>query len=172
MNTVIPTALMVAGSDSGGGAGIQADLKAFAACGVYGMSVLTAITAQNTCGVTAVRDLDAEIIAAQMQAVFDDIPVLVDNYKLGKAQTAHQRALNNDRQISSRISDVMNPNKSLQDRFLSFLTPFYLQSFCLLLQYKLHHLLRFPYIHLNMLHKLDLKQLHQHLLKCQYIQLS
>ncbi len=75
MNTVIPTALTVAGSDSGGGAGIQADLKAFAACGVYGMSVLTAITAQNTCGVTAVRDLDAEIIAAQMQAVFDDIPV-------------------------------------------------------------------------------------------------
>lgn len=51
--------------------------------------------------------------------VFDDIPVLVDNYKLGKAQTAHQRALNNDRQISSRISDVMNPNKSLQDRFFN-----------------------------------------------------
>lgn len=51
--------------------------------------------------------------------VFDDIPVLVDNYKLGKAQTAHQRALNNDRQISNRISDVMNPNKSLQDRFFN-----------------------------------------------------
>lgn len=51
--------------------------------------------------------------------VFDDIPVLVDNYKLGKAQTAHQRALNNDRQISSRISDVLNPNKSLQDRFFN-----------------------------------------------------
>lgn len=51
--------------------------------------------------------------------VFDDIPVLVDNYKLGKAQTAHQRALNNDRQISNRISDVLNPNKSLQDRFFN-----------------------------------------------------
>lgn len=51
--------------------------------------------------------------------VFDDIPVLVDNYKLGKAQTAHQRALNNDRQISSRINDVLNPNKSLQDRFFN-----------------------------------------------------
>lgn len=49
--------------------------------------------------------------------VFDDIPVLIDNYKLGKAQTAHQRALNNDRQISNRIADVMNPRASLQDRF-------------------------------------------------------
>lgn len=51
--------------------------------------------------------------------VFDDIPVLVDNYKLGKASTAHQRALNNDRQISSRISDVLNPNASLKDRFFN-----------------------------------------------------
>lgn len=71
----VPTALTVAGSDSGGGAGIQADLKAFAACGVYGLSVLTAITAQNTCGVREVRDLDAGIIAAQLQAVCADIPV-------------------------------------------------------------------------------------------------
>lgn len=52
-------------------------------------------------------------------SVFDDIPVLIDNYKLGKAQTAHQRALNNDRQISSRINDVFNPRKSLQDRFFN-----------------------------------------------------
>lgn len=51
--------------------------------------------------------------------VFDDIPVLVDNYKLGKAQTAHQRALNNDRQISNRIADVMNPRESLENRFFN-----------------------------------------------------
>lgn len=68
-------ALTIAGSDSGGGAGIQADLKTFSALGVYGASVLTAITAQNTLGVSAVEDISAAMIAAQMQAVFDDIPV-------------------------------------------------------------------------------------------------
>lgn len=52
-------------------------------------------------------------------SVFDDIPVLIDNYKLGKANTAHQRALANDRQISSRISDVLNPRENLQDRFFN-----------------------------------------------------
>lgn len=69
------TALTVAGSDSGGGAGIQADLKTFSALGVFGMSVITAITAQNTCGVTNIRELDEEIIADQISAVFSDIPV-------------------------------------------------------------------------------------------------
>jgi hydroxymethylpyrimidine/phosphomethylpyrimidine kinase len=68
-------ALTIAGSDSGGGAGIQADLKTFAAHGVYGMSAITAITAQNTCGVTNIRELDAEIIEDQIAAVFSDIPV-------------------------------------------------------------------------------------------------
>ncbi len=66
-------ALTIAGSDSGGGAGIQADLKTFAALGVYGTSVLTAITAQNTVGVTAVHDIPVEIIAAQLDAVLGDI---------------------------------------------------------------------------------------------------
>lgn len=66
-------ALTIAGSDSGGGAGIQADLKTFAALGVYGTSVLTAITAQNTVGVTAVHDVPVEIIAAQLDAVLGDI---------------------------------------------------------------------------------------------------
>ncbi|MEG6584646.1 bifunctional hydroxymethylpyrimidine kinase/phosphomethylpyrimidine kinase [Dendrosporobacter sp. 1207_IL3150] len=69
------TALTIAGSDSSGGAGIQADLKTFAALGVFGMSVITAITAQNTCGVTNIRDMDAEIIVDQIDAIYDDIKV-------------------------------------------------------------------------------------------------
>jgi hydroxymethylpyrimidine/phosphomethylpyrimidine kinase len=67
------TALTIAGSDSGGGAGIQADLKTFAAHGVYGTSALTAITAQNTLGVTAVYTLPADIVTAQIEAVAGDI---------------------------------------------------------------------------------------------------
>jgi hydroxymethylpyrimidine/phosphomethylpyrimidine kinase len=65
--------MTVAGSDSGGGAGIQADLKTFAALGVYGTSALTAITAQNTQGVTAIHEVPTDIIAAQIQAVISDI---------------------------------------------------------------------------------------------------
>ena len=69
----VPTAMTIAGSDSGGGAGIQADLKTFAALGVYGTSVLTAITAQNTISVTAVHEVPTGIIAAQIDAVLSDI---------------------------------------------------------------------------------------------------
>ena len=69
----IPRALTIAGSDSGGGAGIQADLKTFAAFGVYGMSVLTAVTAQNTVGVFGVEELSTGLIAAQLDAVLTDI---------------------------------------------------------------------------------------------------
>lgn len=69
------TALTIAGSDSSGGAGIQADLKTFAAQGVYGMSVLTAVTAQNTCGVFAVQDIAPSLILAQLDAIYSDIPV-------------------------------------------------------------------------------------------------
>ena len=65
----IPRVLSIAGSDSGGGAGIQADLKAFAACGVHGMTAMTAITAQNTVGVTAVHPIPPEVILAQVRAV-------------------------------------------------------------------------------------------------------
>lgn len=68
-------ALTIAGSDSGGGAGIQADLKTFQELGVFGTSALTAITAQNTLGVHAVQPVDPETIAAQMRAVLDDLPV-------------------------------------------------------------------------------------------------
>ena len=71
----VRTALTIAGSDSGGGAGIQADLKTFSALGVFGMSAVTAITAQNTLGVTAVHEIPAEIVAAQIDAVVTDIGV-------------------------------------------------------------------------------------------------
>src|SRR5919202_1919642 len=69
----VKTALTIAGSDSGGGAGIQADLKTFSALGVYGMSVLAAITAQNTVGVRAVYELPPEVVAAQIDAVVEDL---------------------------------------------------------------------------------------------------
>ena len=68
-------ALTIAGSDSGGGAGIQADLKTFSALGVYGASAITAITAQNTCGVIAVAEVAPEMVAAQIGAVLDDLDV-------------------------------------------------------------------------------------------------
>lgn len=68
-------AVTIAGSDSGGGAGIQADLKTFSALGVYGASVLTALTAQNTLGVSAVHDVPAEFVAAQINAVYGDLAV-------------------------------------------------------------------------------------------------
>ena len=70
-----PIALTIAGSDSSGGAGIQADLKTFAACGVYGASVITALTAQNTRGVTGVHPVPAEFVTAQIDAVFDDLAI-------------------------------------------------------------------------------------------------
>ena len=66
-------AVTIAGSDSSGGAGIQADLKTFAALGVYGASVITALTAQNTQGVRAIHDVPADFIAAQIDAVFSDL---------------------------------------------------------------------------------------------------
>ena len=73
--------LTIAGSDSSGGAGIQADLKTFAALGTYGMSVITAVTAQNTCGVTMVQNIDLKVVEAQITAIFDDIRV--DAVKIG-----------------------------------------------------------------------------------------
>jgi len=78
--------LTIAGSDSSGGAGIQADLKTFAAHGTYGMSVITAITAQNTTGVTAIQNITPDVVAAQIDAVFSDIRV--DGVKVGMVSTA------------------------------------------------------------------------------------
>ena len=77
----VPVAMTIAGSDSGGGAGIQADLKTFSALGVYGASALTAVTAQNTVAVTAVHELPVEVIVAQIEAVVTDIGV--DSVKTG-----------------------------------------------------------------------------------------
>ena len=74
-------AVTIAGSDSGGGAGIQADLKTFSALGVYGASVVTALTAQNTRGVTAIHDVPPAFVRAQMDAVFSDL--CVDAVKIG-----------------------------------------------------------------------------------------
>src|SRR3954469_13559650 len=75
MARAIPAVLSVAGSDSGGGAGVQADLKAFAACGVHGMTAITALTAQNTVGVTGVHAVPGAFIVEQVRAVADDIGV-------------------------------------------------------------------------------------------------
>ncbi len=82
----VPTVLSIAGSDSGGGAGIQADLKAFARCGVHGMTAVTAITAQNTVGVEAVEAVSPQTIVAQVGAVAEDIGV--DAVKIGMLGTA------------------------------------------------------------------------------------
>ena len=80
------TALTIAGSDSSGGAGIQADLKTFLANGVYGMSAITALTAQNTCGVRAVLNSTADFLRGQLDAVFEDIPP--DAVKIGMVSSA------------------------------------------------------------------------------------
>jgi hydroxymethylpyrimidine/phosphomethylpyrimidine kinase len=105
----IPRVLSIAGSDSGGGAGIQADLKAFAACGVHGMTAVTAITAQNTVAVTAVHHVPPEIIEAQVSAVLTDIGV--DAVKIGMLGTAATieaviRALTG---LSSDVPVVLDP---------------------------------------------------------------
>src|SRR3954454_16610375 len=82
----VPAVLSIAGSDSGGGAGIQADLKAFARCGVHGMTAITALTAQNTVGVAAIHPVPGEVIIEQVRAVAEDIGV--DAVKIGMLGTA------------------------------------------------------------------------------------
>ncbi|MGU7814962.1 bifunctional hydroxymethylpyrimidine kinase/phosphomethylpyrimidine kinase [Burkholderia sp. AW49-1] len=86
MTHPIPNVLTIAGSDSGGGAGIQADIKTFSALGAYGASVITALTAQNTRGVTGVHTPDAAFVTAQLDAVFDDIRI--DAVKIGMLANA------------------------------------------------------------------------------------
>jgi len=86
MTRRIPAVLSIAGSDSGGGAGIQADLKAFARCGVHGMTAITALTAQNTTGVSAVHTTPPDFIVAQVRQVAGDIGV--DAVKIGMLGTA------------------------------------------------------------------------------------
>jgi hydroxymethylpyrimidine/phosphomethylpyrimidine kinase len=92
---MIPNVLTIAGSDPSGGAGIQADLKTFSALGTYGMSAITALTVQNTQGVRAVQVIDPAFVAAQIDAIFDD--VRVDAVKIGMVATAEIAAAIADR---------------------------------------------------------------------------
>jgi hydroxymethylpyrimidine/phosphomethylpyrimidine kinase len=96
-----PVALTIAGSDSGGGAGIQADLKTFAVHGVFGTSVVTALTAQNTRQVRRIWPVDPDCVAAQLDAVLDDLPVAA--VKTGMLATAPVVAL-----VAARAADLPN----------------------------------------------------------------
>src|SRR5881275_861691 len=96
----IKRVLTIAGSDSGGGAGIQADLKAFAAAGAYGMSAIVALTAQNTVGVSAVHELPPEFVTAQLDAVFSDIGV--DAAKTGMLFS---------RRVIDAVADFLGPRR-------------------------------------------------------------
>ena len=86
-----PVVLTIAGSDCSGGAGIQADLKTMSAFDVYGMSVITAVTAQNTCGVTGVQNVTGEMIRLQLEAVMSDI--MPDTVKIGMRQMQWKQLL-------------------------------------------------------------------------------
>jgi hydroxymethylpyrimidine/phosphomethylpyrimidine kinase len=98
-------ALTIAGSDSSGGAGIQADLKSFAANGVFGMSVITAVTAQNTQGVFAVEDISTEVIEKQIDAVFDDIEV--DAVKTGMVSRIETIEVISGRLLKYRAKNIV-----------------------------------------------------------------
>ncbi len=109
--------LTIAGSDSGGGAGIQADIKAMSANGTYAMSVITAVTAQNTQGITAIHDLPATIVEAQIDAVFNDFDVAA--VKTGMLSSASivslvSRALRHHR-VPHLVVDPVMVSKSGQD---------------------------------------------------------
>jgi hydroxymethylpyrimidine/phosphomethylpyrimidine kinase len=100
-------ALTIAGSDSGGGAGIQADLKTFSALGVYGASVITAVTAQNTQAVTAVHDIPVDIVTKQIQAVLDDINVAA--IKVGMLSSSEIILAVSEQLSQSNIPVVLDP---------------------------------------------------------------
>ncbi|MBS0533654.1 MAG: bifunctional hydroxymethylpyrimidine kinase/phosphomethylpyrimidine kinase [Proteobacteria bacterium] len=105
---MIPVVVTIAGSDSGGGAGIQADLKTFAANGVYGTSVLTALTAQNTQGVSAIHDVPLVFVAAQLEAIFSDFDVAaVKIGMLSRAETIRVVAADLRRRAAKYI--VLDP---------------------------------------------------------------
>jgi hydroxymethylpyrimidine/phosphomethylpyrimidine kinase len=103
----VPRCLTIAGSDSGGGAGIQADLKAFAAAGCHGMSVVVALTAQNTVGVTAVHEAPVEFVQVQLDAVFSDIGA--DAAKTGMLFSAEIVEAVADFLVASPIPLVVDP---------------------------------------------------------------
>src|SRR5690349_8043496 len=103
----VPRALTIAASDSGGGAGIQADLKAFAAAGAHGMSAIVALTAQNTTEVTAVHELPPEFVVAQLDAVFADIGV--DAAKTGMLHSRRTIETVADYLANHRVPLVVDP---------------------------------------------------------------
>src|SRR3954465_15937396 len=103
-----PAVLSIAGSDSGGGAGIQADLKAFARCGVHGMTAITALTAQSTTGVTGIHPVPPEFIIEQVRTVAEDIGV--DAIKIGMLGTAETvRAVRQALQPLDGVAIVIDP---------------------------------------------------------------
>jgi hydroxymethylpyrimidine/phosphomethylpyrimidine kinase len=103
-----PAVLSIAGSDSGGGAGIQADLKAFARCGVHGMTAITALTAQNTVGVTGIHPVPGEFVVEQVRAVADDIGV--DAVKIGMLGTVETvRAVREALALLKGVPVVIDP---------------------------------------------------------------
>jgi len=110
----LKTALTIAGSDSGGGAGIQADLKTFTAFGIYGMTVITSVTAQNTQGVLGIHDLPAAFVSLQLEAVLGDLPV--DAAKTGMLSNAGiiraVAALLHQREVKNLVVDPVMVAKS------------------------------------------------------------
>ncbi|MCQ2177809.1 MAG: bifunctional hydroxymethylpyrimidine kinase/phosphomethylpyrimidine kinase [Bacteroidales bacterium] len=100
-----PTVLTIAGSDSGGGAGIQADIKAISATGSYAASAITAVTVQNTLGVSAVHDIPAEIIRGQISAVLEDIGA--DAVKIGMLGTVEAVMAVRESLVDAGISDIV-----------------------------------------------------------------
>ena len=114
--------LTIAGSDTCGGAGIQADLKTFSAHGTYGMSVITAVTVQNTMGVFGCQDIDADIISAQIDAIFEDI-FHVDAVKVGMvSKTETINAIADKKQYQKASGD---------DDFFCFAHNFFLSALIL-----------------------------------------
>jgi hydroxymethylpyrimidine/phosphomethylpyrimidine kinase len=108
----VPRALTIAGSDSGGGAGIQADLKTFAVLGVWGMSAVTSVTVQNTHGVTGVSDVAAEMVAARIRAVATDIGV--DAAKTGMLSSAEIVEA-----VAAAVEETAIPNLVVDPVFVS-----------------------------------------------------
>jgi hydroxymethylpyrimidine/phosphomethylpyrimidine kinase len=119
------TALTIAGSDSGAGAGIQADLKTFAAHGVYGTSAITAVTAQNTLGVTMFEALSADLVTAQIEAVFSDIGAhaaktgMLANAAIVEAVSAAVRALEIPFLVVDPVMIAKSGDRLIDDEALS-----------------------------------------------------
>ena len=101
----LPAVLTIAGSDSSGGAGVQADLKTMLTCGVFGMSAITALTAQNTTGVRSIQDTQPAILADQIDAVFEDIPPLA--VKIGMVSSAELIAVIAERLTYHHATNVV-----------------------------------------------------------------